>query len=113
MSGPSLLKFSLTAKVHEMRAYIMQAFAPSQLEAVVGDELERAMRGVPEHINAEVNAAVRDICREQVKHAVAGLQWNQGVTDAIKVAVLRELGKAMIADADSAAERIAKREAAK
>ena len=112
MSAPSLLKFSLTAKVHEMRAYIMQAFAPSQLEAVVGDELERAMASVPQHVNEAVNTAVRDICHEQVKHAVSGLRWNEEVNDAIKVAVLRELGKAMIADADMAEARIAKRKSA-
>lgn len=109
MSAPNLLFITLDARIREMKAYLQSAFTPQMVEGALDDAIARAVAEAPAHITSEVNAAVRDVCKQQVGAAFLGLGWDERVRDAVRVAVLRELGAAMTEAADAAEKRVAAR----
>lgn len=102
MTTPNLLKLSIEARIRDMRAYIQQALTPQMVDGALDDAIARAMIDVPDHINNEVNAAVRDVCRSHVNAAFLGVRFDEKATNAIRAVVLRQLGESMLREADAA-----------
>jgi hypothetical protein len=103
MSQPNLLKLRAELVVDQMRAYVMEAFRPEQVEGIVEDALARAFHALPASIQGDVDEAVREAVRRIVKQAASNYGMEERLAKAIRPALLRAIGNEYLEAADRAA----------
>ena len=95
------VRFRVTLAMDEMRAYIVQAFTPKEIEPVVDAALERARAEFPAYMKQETDAAIREAVTEAIKSVARPWQMRHALEQELRPAILRALARGY---AEAAAE---------
>lgn len=96
MSQPDLFRLTIQARLHEMRAYIMEAFNPKKIEPLLDLALKDAEYMLPLELKIQIEQGVKDAVKVAVHNAFRSITYDENLQKSIKENVIRAIGKAML-----------------
>ena len=85
------VRLRATLCLEDMRAYVMQAFTPKEVEPIVEAALAEALLNLPAQIKREATAGINEAVTKSIKEAINPWRLQEELTKKLRPILLRAI----------------------